>query len=194
MYFYPNRPSLIPPDPHNPTNPKSDYINSLQKSGKYIAEQKWNGDNVLIYTGSQPQFWNRYRRVLHYQPSEEVLEQLSHWPSQCILNAELVHFKTKEIKHTLIVHCVMSWKGKPLYGKTWGDSRLILVDQPNKSNVRVSKVWTSGFWNLFKEADGKVIEGIILKDPDGKLVFSATPIPNVPWMKKIRKPCKKYSF
>ena len=194
LYFYPNRPILIPPDPQNPTNPKSDYLDSLEQTGRFIAEQKWNGDNAMIFTGSKPSFWNRRQDLLKYQPSPEVLDELSKWPARCLLNAELVHFKTKEVKHTLIVHCIMTWKGQPLYGKTWGDSRAILEDQPNGEHVRISKIWKSGFWKLFQEADGKVIEGIILKDPKGKLVFSATPIRDVSWMKKVRKPCKKYSF
>ena len=45
LYWYPNRPLLIPPDPLDPLNPKPDYLNSLEASGKYVAEQKWNGDN-----------------------------------------------------------------------------------------------------------------------------------------------------
>ena len=51
LYYYPNRPTLIPPDPLNPMNPASDYLNSLELSGKYVSEVKANGDNTLIYTG-----------------------------------------------------------------------------------------------------------------------------------------------
>jgi hypothetical protein len=58
----------------------------------------------------------------------------------------------------------------------------------------LSRTWKTGFWNLFKRADGKIIEGIVLKNPAGKLVHSTTPIDDVPWMKKIRVPSKKYSF
>jgi hypothetical protein len=93
---------------------------------------------------------------------------------------------------------MMAFKGKYLIGKTWGDSRTLLDEAVSVGlsgeHVQISKVWDSGFFDLFQEADGSIIEGIILKDPKGKLVFSATPIKDVPWMLKVRKPCKKYKF
>jgi hypothetical protein len=92
----------------------------------------------------------------------------------------------------------MAWDGSYLIGKTWGDSRDLLEAAINDGlsgpHVQVSKVWTGGFWDLFQAADGTVIEGIILKDPTGQLVFSTTPIQDVHWMRKVRKPCKKYKF
>ena len=193
MYYFPNRPILIPPDPVNPMSPEPGYINSLEKSGKYIAEQKWNGDNVLIDL-STGQFWNRYKARHKYMPSPEVLDELSKWPKHAVLNAELMHNRTKFIKDVIIVHCIMGWKGKPLLGKTWGDSRHILEDMPGGKHVRVSEIHQSGFWQLFQAADGAIIEGIILKNPAGKLVYSTTPLANVSYMMKIRKPCKKYQF
>lgn len=194
LYFYPNRPILIPPDPHNPLDPKPDYVKSLEKSGLYIAEQKWNGDNTLYYTSEQ-QFFNRRKEPHRYVPNDQVREELAVFPKKSILNLELVHYKTKTVKHLLVVHCVMAWKGKLLNGRTWGDSRNILEDfEFFGERVIRSPVWKKGFWKLFQEADGEIIEGIILKNPQGKLVFSTTPPKDVAWMKKIRKPCKKYKF
>jgi hypothetical protein len=197
LYYYPNRPTLIPPDPKDPLNPKSDYINGLETSGKYVAEQKWNGDNCLIYTTGL-EFWNRHKARLSYQPSPEAREEWERWPKDSIINAELIHNKSKTIKHLFIVHCIMQWKGELLIGKTWGDSRAILEEclatGLSGEQVRISKVWQSGFWDLFQAADVTTIEGIILKDPMGKLRYSTTPLADVSWMLKIRKPCKKYSF
>lgn len=193
LYFYPNRPILVPPDPKNPLDPKPDYINSLEKSGKFIAEQKWNGDNALLYT-SEMQFFNRKKEPHRYVPSDEVREELEIFPKKSILNLELVHYKTKTIKHLLVVHCVMAWKGKLLTGRTWGDSRKILEDQEFGTHVILSPVWKKGFWKFFQETDGEIIEGIVLKNPLGKLIFSTTPIKDVSWMLKIRKPSKKYNF
>jgi hypothetical protein len=193
-YFYSNRPILIPPDPKNPLNPAPDYLNELEASGKYIAEQKWNGDNTLIFTDRPTEFWNRTKARLKYTPPPEMVEELRRWPKGCLINAELVDHHTTTVKNKLIVHCIMSYKNKPLLGKTWGDSRHILEDMPGGSLVIVSPVWTTGFWDLFQAADGKVIEGIILKNPKGKLVFSTTPLADVSYMLKVRKSCKKYSF
>lgn len=194
IYFYPNRPTLVPPDPANPLNPSPDYINGLEATGRYIAERKWNGDNVLINTSTLT-FMNRQKEPLkRYIASPEILEELKRWPRNTVINAELLHFKTVNIKNTLIVHCIMVWEGKPLIGKTWGDSRKLLETCPAGKRVRISETFQSGFWDLFQQADGVEVEGIILKDPNGKIVFSTTPIKDVPWMLKIRKPCKKYSF
>jgi|GEM_PF-1793120 len=196
IYFYPNRPTLIPPDPINPANPLPDYINSLEESGRYVGELKWNGDNALINTSTMS-FMNRHKEAFRrYIPSEELLEELSKWPKDCILNAELLHNKTVNIKHTLIVHCIMAWNGRPLIGKTWGDSRKLLEENcpSNGRLVKISEVFQSGFWNRFQQADGSTVEGIILKDPNGKLIFSTTPPKDVSWMLKIRKSCKKYPF
>ena len=193
VFFYPNRPTLIPADPINPMNPSPDYINSLEDSGRYIAEKKYNGDNVLCY--SPTEFWNRHKSKHRYKPTEEVRDELERLPQNAVYNIELVNYRTKTVKQLLIVHCVMTWKGKPLLGKTWGYSRKILENEVQSGkHVVLSPVWKKDFWELYQAADGNDIEGIILKKPTGKLVFSATPITDVPWMLKIRKPSKKYSF
>jgi len=194
IFYYPNRPTLVPPDPKNPANPSPDYINSLEASGQYVGEKKFNGDNIYIYTNTM-EMWTRHKTKHRYIPSPEVQEELEHLPKDGVFNIELMNFRTKTVKNQLVVHCCMVWKGRPLLGKTWGDSRKILEDNVQSGeHVILSQTYTSGFWQLYQDADGAVIEGIILKDPKGKLVFSTTPIDDVGWMKKIRKPCKKYLY
>ena len=202
LYYWPNRPILIPPDPDAPLDPKPDYINSLEKSGKYIAEQKWNGDNTLIYTDDLS-FWNRHGEKIHrYTPPAEQMKQLKRIPKGGIINLELLHFRIKDVKYknTLLIHSLLGWDGVPMAGKTWGDARLILEDIfktlkfPKDSGIILSPVWKKGFWKLYQDADGEIIEGIVLKDPKGKLVISASKIADVHYMKKIRKPSKKYQF
>jgi hypothetical protein len=207
LFYYPNRPTLVPPDPFNPLDPAPDYINSLEASGKYIAEYKWNGDNTTVYTEDMS-FFNRQGSPLHYKPHPELLKELSIFPKGCILNGELMHRHTKAVKDLLILHCVMSWSGRPLTGRTWGDSRKILSNKVLGLNQTVgtslvycshlilAENYPSGFWDMFQLARDcdDAIEGIVLKRPDGKLQFSANPIKDVSWMLKIRKPSKKYSF
>ena len=199
MYYYPNRPILIAPDPKNPFDPKRDYLDSLEKEGKWVAERKWNGDNTLIYTDDMT-LWNRHRaRLKTYAPSAETLAELAKFPKGSIINAEVVNSKTKTIKDLVVVHCVMAWEGEALIGKTWGESRRILEGFFRKggyanTHVILSETFKTGFWDLFQKADVANVEGIILKDPNGLLKFSATPVPDVSWMMKVRKPCRKYSF
>jgi hypothetical protein len=185
VYYYPNRPTLIPPS--------KEHLDKLEASGRYIAERKWNGDNTLIDTAGM-RFWNRRKELHRYKPCPEAVAELDKLPKNSIINAELMHYKTKTIKEILIVHAIMVYKGKPLIGKTWGDSRKIIKEFEFGEHVKLSETFQSGFWDLFQQADGTIIEGIILKDPAGKLVFSTTPIVDVSWMLKIRKPCKKYRF
>ena len=186
IFYYPNRPTLIPPDEAR--------LKAMEASGQYIAERKYNGDNVLISTDTF-QFWNRHKEKHRFVPDEAMRAELTKWPKHAIINAELMNYRTKTIKNIIYVHCVMVWKGKPLIGKTWGDSRKILEEEcPKGDYARISEIFQTGFWQLFQEADGSIIEGIILKKPAGRLVHSATPIDDVSWMLKIRKPCKKYQF
>lgn len=196
-YLYPNRPILVPADPKNPMNPSRDYLDSLEKEGCWVAELKWNGDNTQVYLeNSPPVFWNRKEEKLCYTPTPEVLEELARWPKGTILNCETVHRHTKTIKNKLIVHCIMAWKGQLLSGKSWGDSRKILEDNKTLfgTHVVLSEIHKTGFWDLYKQADGEIVEGIVLKNPQGKLVFSSRVIGDVSWMRKIRVKSKKYPF
>ena len=198
-YWYPNRPTLMPADPANVYNPGRAYIDSLEASKLYVAELKWNGDNTLIYTDTDT-WWNRHKEHLNYRPSPEVIEEMHKvFPTGCIVNAETVNRCTKNIKNKIVVHCLMAYKGQLLLGKTWGDSRKILedLDFSGCTHVKLSQTHKTGFWDLFQSAwhGGPEIEGIILKNPKGKLVFSTNqkPAEDVSWMMKIRKPSKKYA-
>jgi ATP-dependent DNA ligase len=192
LFYYPNRPRLVPPYP-DLAHPSPDNLLSLERSGKYIAELKWNGDNVSLYTDSLA-FMNRQRKLLtRYHPSEEVIEELNKLPKKAVFNLELVDAHTTDVKDLLIVHCVMVWNDKPLIGKTWGDSRGIIENEiESGKHIKISQIHRTGFWDLFQQADNKSIEGIILKDPTGLLVFSTSPgqetTPGVSWMLKMRKP------
>lgn len=195
LYLYPNRPVLLPPDPKSPLDPGREFIDSLEASGKYVAGKKFNGDNVLINTDQPDVFWNRKKeRLKRYKPIPEMVAELKKWPASSLINAELMHLHGTLLKDTIIVHCIYVWKGHMLVGKTWQDSRDILETMQSGTHVQIETIHSSGFWDLFQAADGKNVEGIVLKEPAGKLVISTMPIPDVPWMKKIRKPNKMYNF
>ena len=195
-YFYPNRPTLMPADPANIFSPQRAYIDSLEDTGLYVAELKMNGDNTLVYTDTDT-WWNRHHEHLKYQPTPEVIDEMHKvFPKGCIVNAETLNRCTVNIKNRIVVHCLMAYKGQLLLGKTWGDSRKILEDMDFSGceHVVLSQTHTKGFWDLFMQAwqmDASC-EGIILKNPNGRLVFSTKPVPDVSWMIKIRKPSKKY--
>lgn len=74
LFYYPNRPTLIPPDPVNPASPAPDYLNSLEARGVFLAEQKFNGDNIYIHTNTM-EFWTRHKTKHRYTPPPEVMEE-----------------------------------------------------------------------------------------------------------------------
>jgi hypothetical protein len=192
-------------------NPKPDYLNSLEGTGKYVGEFKWNGDNTTVHTNDLS-FWNREGKRLCYTPHPAMIEELKRFPKRCRLNGELMHRHTKNVKDLFILHCVMEWENELLLGKQWGDSRNILeglvwlprtVETQLKydRHVLLAQVHKPNdacncFWNMFQAACAcdESIEGIVLKDPTGELKFSTQSFDSVPWMLKIRKPSKKYSF
>jgi hypothetical protein len=212
LFYYPNRPMLVPPDPQNPLCPQPTYINGLEAQGLYDgAEFKWNGDNTTVYTDDLS-FWNRQGKRLSYTPHPGMIKELKRFPKRSILNGELMHRHTKQVKDLLILHCVMGWDGKLLLGKTWGYSRQILehlawlprtvgTQLSYGCHVVLAQVHPAGkvsgkWWDLFNQARAcdDSIEGIVLKNSKGKLIFSVNPIADVNFMLKIRKPSKKYSF
>jgi hypothetical protein len=207
LFYYPNRPMLIPPDPSNPLNPAPTYINSLEAAGLFDrAEFKWNGDNTTVRTDDLS-FWNRQGERLSYTPHPDMLKELKQFPKNSLLNGELMHRHTKSTKDLLILHCVMGWKGNLLLGKNWGYARQILetctwlpltcgTQLSYGCHVVLAQDFQSGYWDLFNQARAcdDSIEGIVLKNSKGKLIFSTRPIPDVSFMLKIRKPSKKYSF
>lgn len=185
IYYYPNRPLLY--------TPKKDTVDNLENNG-YIAELKWNGDNLILDT-STGTIWNRFKKKYNrYRPSPQVLKEAKIFPKDSLINFELMHFHTPDIKDRWIVHCVMAWKGEYLIGESWAKSRQLLAEilpepsdlQNIKEHVVLSPIYHEGFWDILTQADGKVIEGIVCKDPAGKLVFNTTKSINVPWMIKFR--------
>jgi hypothetical protein len=164
----------------------------------------------LIYVSSgKVEFWNRHGRQLKYQAPASLIQDIkAQIPDDSIVNAELLHSKTKNVKDTLVIHCIVKWSGKLLSGETWGHSRMLIVSNLTSTNhLIISPIKLDGFWDLFQtrhglRADGStiqdkdscLIEGIVLKDPAGIMRYSTTPQTDVSWMLKIRHPSKKYSF
>ena len=215
IYYYPNRPKLIPADSLNPMNPSSAVLDALEASGKYVAEQKWNGDNCYVYKdgAGKIELWNRHKARLQRTLSEGMREELKALKNNSILNAEYIGGKTINVKGLLIAHCIMMWDGSILLGKTWGDSRSILTSNfQSGEHLVVSALFREGFWKLFQtrkglihavngellrtveDKDSVLIEGVVLKDPTGKLVFSTKPVADVPFMLKIRHPSGRHNF
>ena len=197
IFFYPNRPLLFSVD-----DPR---IVSMGTDPNYDAEIKKNGTRLVLQKTKSPHpnkqgdfiFFNRQKEVLKYEPSKELMEELSKLriPFESQLDGELMHFKTKNLKHTIYFYDVYVLSGN-LVTVNLEKRREILKDMfgDNKFKlIHISKQYKNGFIKLFK----KVIteeenEGLVIKDKRGIISFTVTKSPDVAWQIKIRKPTKNY--
>lgn len=209
LVMYPPRPNIaIPPA-------------TLNKYKGWWAQRKWNGTRNMIFVLPDGTFelWNRHRNP-HKQykltPSmrssiQELISKLKTGVFH-VFDSELMDSKTKKIKDRIVLYDVLVHDGQYLIGTTYkeryeklthilGDPRehesdtgLKLAIKYNK-NLWLSEVFTESIDDRFTEALGvDEIEGLVLKDPKGKLDFGVREDNNGFWMIRVRKPHKNYEF
>lgn len=147
-----------------------------------IAQLKLNGSRSLIAIDPKDgiKLWNRHRELhRNYTPSDDLISQIrklnyprGHWN---IFDAELMHFKTPNIKHTLYVFDTLVWKSEYLLGMEYGE-RFGLVEpliqdgfpldfekidgKLYKATNYIPPEWER-MWNIVQPI--KEIEGLVLK-------------------------------
>lgn len=125
------------------------------------------------------------------------------WNAYC---AELLHSKTTHIKHQLFIHDVMVMDGVQLVDYTFAERQVLLAKRFLESGfedegdqyrineyVSIAKNYTEGFEDVFKNL-GKEDEGLVFKDPNGKLKPCWSEKANAGWSAKVRIPHKNYGF
>lgn len=170
---------LFPPRPKGKINPLLD-LPAFEKTGKYVAQRKYNGTRTLMYFDQNHhiELYDRYGQKNPYQlsPPQEKLflkslnleEGKTYW-----LDGELLHFKTKltdprpecRIKDTIVLYDIL-WKDKLLFGMNQM-VRLELLNnicnQPKKleeygrgleicPNFWLAEVFKDNFVALFQQA------------------------------------------
>ena len=140
-----------------------------------------------------------------------------------VLCAEIMHSKTPTIKDTIFIHDLLVWESEMLLNSTFAERQLILdsrlitknetpthyiCDQSNafaaelgcsvvpmKGKIWYAKRFEKGFDALFAAiTDPKIDEGLVLKNPMGKLRSCRTPTENRSWQVKCRHPHANYAF
>jgi ATP-dependent DNA ligase len=125
-----------------------------------------------------------------------------------VLCAELMHSKGPTIKDTLYIHDMLVWRSEFLMGSTFLERQLILDDRlitnvegqshyvcDSENKIWYAKRFEKGFKAIFDSIKNiKILEGLVLKDPDGKLRSCRTPTENSYWQVKCRHKNKSYSF
>jgi len=203
--YYPPKPLLISID--------QPLFSKLEKREDVVAECKYNGTRLIlkrfpyyeIDVGKcKYEFWNREGELLKYQPSIELLEQLDmiKWEGDCVLDGELLHFKTKKIKHCVIIFDVYLWDGLPTTGFTFSQRRKLLEDKVGSNTALFSSnwltlapQWNGGFKELYSNLiRNEEIEGLVIKSLKAKVFLGRRESPTVAHMWKVRKPGPTYRF
>jgi len=200
LYFFPNKPNLITINSHI-VREKSDDSNwwaEIKKNGSRLCLRKDKEEACKHKSFNGFIFWNRHKQLLSYEPSQELLEELYTLkiPEGTHIDAELLHHKTKNIKHLIYVYDIYMHNGKQIT-ETLEVRRKIIEDIfcNNYKHFVLSKLYFNDFENVFNKA---IIqsenEGLVLKSKQGKIAWDLKKCQEVWWQLKIRKPCGSYSF
>ena len=202
---------LFPPRPESaiPTAMLGYYENQ-----GWLAQYKKNGTNTIIGISPDKQFHAMTRHKTEHkawQLTEHIKSELLRlFPEKewFVLCAEIMHSKTPTIKDTIYIHDMLVWKGEFMINSTFIE-RATLLDERLLTNVEAishyvcdseGKIWYAkrfdkGFKEIFKSIRNvKIDEGLVLKDPNGKLRACSRPDENASWQVKCRHTAKGYAF
>jgi len=200
IYFYPNKPILI-----HPTSPQ---VQEKSDNPDWWAEIKKNGSRLCLWKSKEDSskhksfndfiFWNRTKEILSYDPSQELLDELDTFkiPEGTHIDAELLHQKTKKIKHNVYVYDIYRYKGAQVF-ETLEVRRRMIEDifGEGTPHVYLAQTYQNDFVNLFNNIIVEdVNEGLVLKNRKSVIVWSLKKCEEVPWQFKIRKPSSSYLY
>jgi ATP-dependent DNA ligase len=202
-YIYPPKPILISID--------QPLFKELDADPDVVGELKYNGTRLELYvyepirpTVQRFEFWGREKQRLTYSPSEKVIECLNQiqWEGNCLVDGELLHFKSKQTKNMIVIWDVFVWNDEFLGKQTFAERRKLLESAMPVSfqtgefkDVFLSRQWSTGFKAVYDEYTKIAwIEGLVMKKLSAKLIVGTTSCPDVPYMWKVRKANKNYRF
>lgn len=188
----------------------------------WIAQRKFKGQRSPIYISKDKktiELWSRhdYNNFLHKNYTtplcvKEAIRSLKLPDNDIVIDAELLHAKTKHVKDILVLYDVL-YLDKYLSGMKQLE-RLELLSQicNNPQQLEVGKralmvndhIWLAetiktDFINQYQSLNHlDEIEGLILRKKNSKLqdgnISRGRRQHEVPWMVRVRKPEKNYQF
>jgi ATP-dependent DNA ligase len=191
-YFYPEKPFLI--------TREQPLFQNCNQSNDWMAEKKYNGGRLLLhYVDGQFQFWNRHSAKFNFQPNEELQKALSNLKLNryCLFDGELRNNKVIGVKQKVILFDIIIWEGELLripfsQRRKLLESLQLPIEGEPLGIVKQHKV---DFNQLFEEViKDEEIEGLVLKNLNGKLKVDRKSGQDSSWMLKIRRPSKNYKF
>jgi ATP-dependent DNA ligase len=198
-YLYPEKPKLI--------SINQPLFQKLSDDPRWVAEPKYNGNRlVLAVDGNDVEFWNRHGERFDYEPDENLRDALDefagHTKGLCVFDGELRHNKVPGIRHKIVLWDTLMWDGK-LLTTAYRERRehFNQFPEPVRLLTRNGGALTAAygvgrgfrpsfdFWTQDPE-----IEGLVIKNLNGKLNLSRTAGQDSNWMVKVRRPNNSYRF
>jgi len=195
MYFYPEKPKLMHVDQLGILPPK-----------QWVGELKYNGTRLQLHCNFTAgrlncpyQFWNRHEQELDYTPTPEISDILHALPidGYTLFDGELRHNKTIGVRNKIIIWDVFILNGELLVGMEFRERRKILegMFKVNGEPVGITEQYHVGFKQVFESVISEdEIEGLVLKNVQGKLSLGRRSAVDSNWMFKVRKPSGRYKF
>jgi len=202
---------LFPPRPEHAV--ATALLKFYERRG-WLAQFKKNGTNSPVWISPKKEIISMTRHNEQHKAwkmTEHLKEELAQlFPEKkwFMLCAELLHNKNATVKNTLYIYDVLVWKGEFLFDTTFLERQQIL-DERLITNVEAQshyvcdsggKIWYAKRFNKDFKAlflsirDPKLDEGLVLKDPEGRLRSCRSATDNSSWQVKCRHPGKHYQF
>jgi len=205
---------LYPPRPESALAPNT--IGFYEKTMGWVAQYKKNGTNTIIGISPVGEIitMNRHaEKHKAWQISEYLKTSLLQiFPTGFwhVFVAEVMHSKTKDIKDTIYIHDILVSNGEYMIGSTFAERQVILAglflplsrletyshhvcDEQGK--IWFARLFTANLTDLFWSIERPELdEGLVLKDPAGKLKDCVRERSNESWQVKVRHTSKKYVF
>lgn len=200
---------MIPPRAKNSIAPHG--LGFFEKQ-QWNAQVKKNGTNNVIVVHPDRTLTAHNRRgeshkLWEFTPESERIFKKIPGNGYWVLNAELIHSKVKGMRDINYVHDVLVADGKSLVGKTTHERQQVLErlfrPEMNKEtfdsgylpldeNAWLATMIQGGFRDHFFNLTSEEDEGLMLKNPRGKLGLRDAA--GCDWMVKCRRTNKNMSF
>jgi len=205
---------MFPPRPEGSVHPDD----LLQYPG-WWAQRKFNGTRTVIFIDPEgtATIKNRHKEDHRaYKLTGEMREAIRSLPLERgtwhVLDGELMHSKTKGLKDRIVVFDILVHDGEYLVGTTVKDRFDLLfyaVGEPDtyedetgselalrvNDNLWLAEMFDSDLPDRFRELNAlDEIEGLVLKDPGGKMQPGVIEKNNTSWLIRCRKPHKNYQY
>lgn len=206
---------LYPPRPVSSGAVAPNFLGHYEREG-WIAQAKLNGTcNVMAVAPDRKTIKAMSRHADSHKmwmPSARTAAPFADLPGGgwYVFVAELMHSKVSGgPRDTNYINDILVADGEYLVGTTFAERHQILfdlfgaspdADGPQSHIVIDDRTWlarphTSGFSGLFTSlTQTEMNEGIVLKNPRGKLALCSKEASNTNWLAKCRRGGKNYSY